>query len=141
MSEEYYEIDYSSVELAELKRLWWKLNTLKDKWQFDYEGFKALAVRTFAFLFPFCEEEFIPRGLLPLLFEMRVYASSPSYTTHEHLASLLVARAFCDQIEDAWELIDLECDPDYFVVKCAYARNGKTEFIIDAHTFDLSEML
>jgi len=137
----FYEIEMDSDELFDLDNLWYQLTAELILYErFDYDAFKAIAVRTFAFLFPYHYEDYLPREMMELLFHINEFACRP-YVSKEHKAAMWVAHAFCNQIARGWELVDDDYDEHHFLVEDPYSAKGQTTFIIDAHTFDLSEML
>jgi len=105
--------------------------------EFETEAFGTLAAETFALLFPYHAAESLPRELLGLLFKIKEFACCPATESPEGEAAQLVAHEFCNQMEDCWVQIDGTFDQERFAV----ANNLGEDVILDAHTFDLTELM
>ena len=124
-------------EIFDLNHRWECLTNDLFEDEFDFEFFKLLAVHTFAFLFPYHDAENLPREMMSVLFKIKEFASCPVDVSPESNAAQLVAQAFCFHIEDHWLKIDNEYSEEEFAVLDDYG-----DFcIIDANTFDLSDLL
>lgn len=113
---------------------------LKDDLQedvFDYEFFKIMATHTFAYLYPCRMEKRIPREMLSILFRINAFAEYPVGISREFEAAQMVAKEFCNQMEECWVQIDGAFDENRFAV---LGHCGE-EYIIDANTFDLGEIV
>lgn len=105
--------------------------------EFDYEFFKSLAVKTFAILFSYHSEEKIPKDIIQIILKVNQFANFPvGGISTEYEAAQMVAMEFCNQISDAWVMIDDKYDENYFAVLC---ENG--DAILDANTFDLEPIM
>lgn len=106
--------------------------------EFDYSAFRALAVHTFAYLFPYHSAEELPREVMTLLFRIKEFSCCPVCNERyaEYRAAKLVAYELCDQIAGDWIQINSVFDDNRFV-----ARDYDKHYIIDTNTFDLSEVL
>lgn len=124
-------------QIADLNNRWELLTDDLFDDKFDYEFFKSLAVHTFAFLFPYHVAEFLPREIMSVLFKIKEFVACPIAVSRESDAAQLVAQSFCLQIEKGWLSIDDKIDEN----KCVVFDHSDDYYIIDAGTFDLSEML
>ena len=124
-------------EIFDLNHRWECLTNDLFEDEFDYEFFKLLAVHTFAFLFPYHDAESLPRKIMSILFKIKEFASCPVGVSRKSDVAQLVAQSFCLQIEDGWVSIDGKISENEFVV----FDHSDDYHIINADTFDLSEML
>ena len=125
-------------EIFDLNRRWeCLLDDVIDE-RFDLISFQALAVDTFAFLFPYHATEEFAREVMSLIFRIKEFAcfgaSRKSYTGWR--AARHIAHEFCEQVTGCWALVDGVVDERKFRV-----HDRKNDYIIDTKNFDLSEMI
>lgn len=105
---------------------------------FDFEAFKELAAHTFVYLFQFRSRGILPREILALLFKIKQFADfAPDALSDECEVAKMVAQEFCNQMEDCWVETEDDDPEDVFVV----AGPDDMDYIIDANTFDLTELI